>query len=85
MPRYPSDTDPETEAKQIELLRSLSEAERFAKTCALTDTLRALSRRAIKRANPGLSQRELDLKFVAVHYGEELATRLGKYLREHSS
>jgi hypothetical protein len=41
-----------------------------------------LSRRAIQRANPLLSEREVDLAFVANHYGESLAERLRSYM-EH--
>jgi len=39
-----------------------------------------LSRRAIQRTNPFLSEREVDLAFVANHYGEKLAERLRLYM-----
>jgi hypothetical protein len=75
-----SDTAPEAEKIQIELLRKASVAERFACTCSLTAAAISLSRRAIARANPHLSAREVDLKFVELHYGKQLATRLRRYV-----
>jgi len=39
-----------------------------------------LSRRAIQRANPSLSEREVDLVFVSNHYGEKLAKCLRLYM-----
>ena len=76
------DTAPEAEKVQIELIRQSSVAGRISKVRSLSQTVTYLSRRAIKRANPFLSERELDIAFVANHYGEELAERLRLYL-EH--
>ena len=75
-----SDTHPDAEKVQIDLLRKASTSERFALTCSLTATAISLSRRAIARADPDLSPREIDLKFVELHYGRELAGRLRRYL-----
>ena len=55
--------------------------ERFARACSLTATAISLSRRAIARAHPELSPEEIDLKFVELHYGKQLAAGLRKYLR----
>jgi hypothetical protein len=79
-----SDTTPEAEKVQIELVRKASVADRFARMCSLTATAISLSRRAIARANPHLSPQEVDLKFVELHYGKELATRLRAYLKSTS-
>jgi len=76
------DTHPAAEEVQLELLRKATTAQRFAIMQSLTTTGIGLSRRAIKRANPGLDQRELDLIFVALHYGQDLADRLRVYLDE---
>ncbi|MFH1920053.1 MAG: hypothetical protein ABIP48_09230 [Planctomycetota bacterium] len=75
-----SDTSPEAERIQVELLRKASNAERFARMCSLTATAISLSRRAIARAHPDLTPEEVDLKFVELHYGSKLATDLRKYL-----
>jgi hypothetical protein len=79
-----SDTHPDAEKVQIELLRKASTADRFALMCSLTATAISLSRRAIARANPDFTPQEVDLKFVELHYGKELAGRLRRYLETRS-
>lgn len=76
------DTTPEAEKVQIELIRKLSTSRRISIVRSLSQTVIYLSRRAIKRAKPLLSERELDIAFVANHYGQELAERLRLFL-EH--
>ncbi|MEW6702762.1 MAG: hypothetical protein AB1298_08580 [Bacteroidota bacterium] len=75
-----SDTNPEVERFQISLLRKASIAERLALMQSLTSTTIQLSKRAIARANPALSKKELDLLFVKYHYGDKLALQLRDYL-----
>lgn len=79
-----SDTHPDAKKAQIELLRKASTSQRFAVACSLTATAISLSRRAVARANPRFSPQEVDLKFVELHYGEELAGRLRRYLQTRS-
>lgn len=81
MSKHLSDTDPKAEEFQISLLRRASVAERFSRTRSLSRTVIQLSRRAIARVNPTLSERERDILFVEYHYGSELATRLREYLK----
>jgi len=77
-----TDTHPQAEKVQIELLRKATVAERFAKMRSLTAMAINLSRRAIARANPGLGPQELSLKFIELHYGKELCQRVRRYLDE---
>ncbi|MHC4176827.1 MAG: hypothetical protein ACYSWU_04940 [Planctomycetota bacterium] len=77
-----SDTSPEAEKVQIELLRKLTVAERFAKVRALTARTVRLSKRAIARANPDLSPEDLKVRFIELHYGKDLAQRVRAYVRE---
>jgi hypothetical protein len=74
------DTHPDAEAVQISLIRNATVAKRFEVMRSLTRTVMMLSRRAIQRANPDLDETEIDIKFVAYHYGEDLANRLREYL-----
>jgi hypothetical protein len=76
------DTAPEAEKVQIELIRQSSMAERISMVRSLSQTAIYLSRRAIQRANPSLSEREVNLLFVELHYGKDLAKRLRSYM-EH--
>ncbi len=75
-----SDTAPEAEKVQIELIRESSVSKRIATVRSLSQTTMYLSRRAIQRTNPSLSEREVDLAFVAYHYGNDLAERLRSYM-----
>jgi len=74
------DTDPQAEKVQIELIRNSSVSRRISKARSLSQTTMYLSRRAIQRRNPFLSEREVDLAFIANHYGENLAKRLRVYM-----
>ena len=76
------DTSSEAEKVQIELIRESSVSMRISKVRSLSQTAMYLSRRAIQRTKPFLSEREVDLAFVANHYGENLADCLRLYL-EH--
>ncbi len=74
------DTCPQSEKVQIELIRESSVSRRVSRVRSLSQTTMYLSRRAIQRTNPFLSEREVDLAFVANHYGEKLAERLRLYM-----
>lgn len=74
------DTAPQAEKVQIELIRQSSVARRISIVRSLSQTVMYLSRRAIQRANPSLSEREVDLAFVELHYGKDLAERLHSYM-----
>ena len=76
----PLDTHPEMARKQVELLRQASVARRFQLARSLTMTTIELARRALRRARPGASERELQIEFVRLHHGAELADRLERYL-----
>ena len=76
-----SDTSPEAQKVQIELLRKATLAERFARMQSLTALAINLSRRAIAEANPTLTPRELDVKCVELYYGRQLAEELRDHFR----
>lgn len=77
-----SDTAPEAEQAQIESAKKLTTSQRVAQACSLSSLVIGLSRRAIARANPDLSPHELAVKFVELHYGEELAAGFQTYLQD---
>ena len=76
-----SDTDPEAERVQIELLRKATVGERIALALSLTATTINLSRRAIAEANPDLDAGQLEIKCVELYYGKRLAAELQDYLK----
>lgn len=76
----PSDTSPEAEQVQAELLRNASTARRFQLAQSLSRMTIQLSRRALRRAHPDATEREIDLAFVELHYGHALASQVKAYL-----
>ena len=79
------DTHPDAEHVQLALLRKVSAAERIARACSLSETVIALSQRAIRRANPELNEQELTLLFVAYYYGKDLSDHLRRYLNRKAA
>ncbi len=76
-----SDTPPEAEKVQIEILRKMSVAQRLGRMRDWTHMVVHLSRQGLARANPGLDSRELDLLWVEHQYGRDLAIQLREYLQ----
>jgi len=60
---------------QISMIRKESFAKKIYQLCSLSQSTRQLSRRAIKRANPTLNERESELLFIKYIYGSDLAIR----------
>ncbi len=82
MIRQSPDTAPQAEKVQIELIRESSVSRRVSRVRSLSRTTMYLSRRAVQRANPLLSERDVDLAFVTNHYGKNLAERLRLYMEQ---
>lgn len=78
-----SDTDPRVEAVQIALLRQASLAKRAWLLRSLSQTVMRLSRNALRRNNPQLTEQELKVLSVRYCYGDDLANRLQQYLRRN--
>ncbi len=76
------DTHPIVEEKQYELLKVLTTSEHLKKTLEMSSWLVWLSRKAIAKAHPQWSTKEIDLFFVEIYYGEALARKLKHYLEE---
>ena len=80
------DTNEAAEKVLISLMQKASFSRKFACVASLSETVMQLSRRAIARANSGLSEEEVDLLFVEYHYGKDLAKNLKQYLdQRHES
>lgn len=71
-----SDTDPETERVQLELLRRATPAQRIRLALSLSRTVMSLSRGGLARSLPDASPEDRGLRFVALHYGADLADEL---------
>lgn len=75
-----TDTDPEAEEVQIRLLREAGVTRRLALAMSLSQTAIELSRSAIRERHPDWPDREVQLEFVRLCYGEELAREVRAYL-----
>ena len=76
IPARPADTALDAERVQIALLRAAPVARRLHLALALSATIIGAARRALARAQPHASARELDLRFVELHYGTDAAEGL---------
>ncbi len=77
-----TDTQPEAEAMLNELWRKKTPAERFARVCELTEMTRRNAKRAIELSHPDWTAEQRTQLFVEVHYGKDLAEKIGRYLQE---
>ena len=81
---YTSDTSEQAEQQQLELFRRLTPIERIQKVCRLSSNLRQMAMDSIRRHYPELSDRECQLKFVEITYGQELSVAVEQYIEAHS-
>jgi hypothetical protein len=79
---YYRDTPPAVENIQVNLLREAGAAKRFSITLSLTQRIIALSKQALKKANPGLSDNELKILFIKNSYGISTAEKVKKRMIE---
>ncbi len=85
IPPRPADTSVEAERVQIDLIRGASVSRRLHIAWSLSATVIGLARRALARAHPFASRQELDLRFVELHYGADLAASLRDDLTRRAS
>lgn len=74
------DTHTKAEQFQISLLRKKSTASKFAQLRSLSKSTIQLSKRAIFRANQGINEQQVNLLFINLHYGQDLANKVKIYL-----
>ena len=72
----PIDTSAEADRVQFELLRRATPARRATLARSLSTTTMQLTRRALRKQRPEATEPEIDLAFVELCYGRELAERL---------
>jgi hypothetical protein len=76
-----SDTSPAAERVWIKLWREMPESQRLGRALSLSRSVIAASRAALAEAQPQLSPRERDLRWVEINYGRALAERLRAHLK----
>lgn len=80
-----ADTSNKAEAVLIDLIRKKTSAQKIEQVRSLSRTVIQMSRRAIARAKNTNDKAEIDLAFIELHYGAELAERVRLYLQKRGS
>ena len=75
-----SDTDAETALVHLELLRASSPQRRLRLAFSLSRTTMILSKGGLARSLPGESPQALNLRFLALLYGSQLAEEVRAHL-----
>ena len=70
------DTHIESEKVLISSLREKSIASKFSQIRSLSQLTISLSKRAIARANKGFNDQQINLFFIDLHYGRDLANKV---------
>jgi len=76
------DTNIKSEHMLISLLREKSVAKKFSLIRSLSQSTIQLSKRAIARANEGIDDDQVNIIFIELHYGKDLAHRFKKRIDE---
>ena len=76
-----TDTSPEAERVQIELIRKASPAKLFGLVRSLSQSMMQASRENIRQLHPDANEDELALIWIELYYGKDLAERVRAYLK----
>lgn len=76
------DTNVKSEQMLVSLLRKKNTAKKFALIRSLSKSIIQLSKRAIARANKGIDDDQVDIIFIDLHYGNELAHQFKRRIDE---
>ena len=77
-----TDTSPDAAAVQLECLRQMTPRERIRKTCAMSRLVKNMAFDAIRRRHPDLSDRDVQLIFIELTYGKNLADDVRSWQQE---
>lgn len=75
-----SDTTPDADEAQLACFRRLTPQERLQKMIASSRRGRDLALAAIRRSEPNLSEAEVRLRYLALAYGDNLASEVRRWL-----
>jgi len=81
---YTTDTSPDASAVQLELWRKMTGQQRVQKAMALSSQLRSMAFNAIRRRHPEWNESQVQLKFIELTYGSELAANFEEWKAERT-
>lgn len=76
------DTHPDVQRRIDAIWAEMLPADRFATMAEMTEFVIAQSRAAIAVSMPGAPERDIDLRWSELHYGQELTDRVRRFLAE---
>ena len=76
------DTSIGVEKIYIEFIRHASLSKKFSLVRSMTRTVLSNGFRAVKRTHPDLSEDQLQICYIEMAYGEELAKDFAEYLKD---
>jgi len=79
---YTTDTDRKAREVQADLVRKIPPDERAMKAIRMTTRLIRECKNAIRRNNPEYTDRQVDLAFIELNYGPELAQAVRNHNRK---
>ena len=79
------DTCPEAEMVLVELIRKQPAAVRLRNACSATQLVVAQCKNALRRRHPDLSDEEVNLRFIEINYGKELADKVRIWAQKRQS
>ena len=80
------DTHPTVERKQIDLLRQAGSTEsRLALGLRMSEEAIRISRRELRRLHPNMTDRQIALVWVKLHYGDDIFERLERFFERGAS
>ena len=82
IPAYTSDTAAEAAAVQLQCFRMLTPAERVRKACAMSSRNRLMAMEAIRRRHPGLANDDVQVAYIELAYGGEIAANVRRWRQE---
>jgi hypothetical protein len=74
-----TDTSPDAERLQLDLIRAMSPTARATRAMQLTNQMLRLAKDAIRRRHPEFTDEQVGIRFIELHYGETL----GREVRLH--
>jgi hypothetical protein len=80
---YTTDTSPEAEAVQLECLRRMTPQQRITQVCAASRQVKRMAFDAIRRRHPDYSEDEVQLLFIELTYGADLAQKVRRWKEGH--
>lgn len=81
---YTTDTSPDAMQLQLSCLRKMTPQQRIRKTCSMSRHVQKMAFDAIRRHNPTLPEEELQLRFIEVTYGAELADDVRRWQQKQN-